>query len=317
MKSPAAGDRLSVARAKELTHEMWKGRLKGVQRNVEVWQALLGVRRMMLDMHEDVPTWLKFANLCRKTGRVQQSEQTLVKLLGAVRVDAELRGISQFSPGNREPDVMYAWFKHLWATGTRQDAFAGVQLLAQELGNVQLAVSAGGPEPELERELLAAKVHLKLGMWRRSLTDDLSEGSITAILSNLKAATDLAPFWGKAWHHWAYFNCEAMVYYSGADAEAAQQFVAPAVTGFFRSIELGQASADPHQLGKTASSNLQDILRLLTLWFSHGAAPDVEAALQEGFGQVSIDTWLVVIPQVSLLISPRAAQQPFFSGVGC
>lgn len=46
-------------------------------------------------------------------------------------------------------------------------------------------------------------------------------------------------------------------------------------------------------------SNLQDILRLLTLWFTHGSAPDVERALEEGFGHVSIDTWLVVIPQVS------------------
>jgi len=46
---------------------------------------------------------------------------------------------------------------------------------------------------------------------------------------------------------------------------------------------------------------LQDILRLLTLWFNHGSAPDVEAALQEGFGHVSIDTWLVVIPQVNPL----------------
>ena len=45
---------------------------------------------------------------------------------------------------------------------------------------------------------------------------------------------------------------------------------------------------------------MQDILRLLTLWFNHGSAPDVEAALQEGFGRVSIDTWLVVIPQVRL-----------------
>ena len=47
-------------------------------------------------------------------------------------------------------------------------------------------------------------------------------------------------------------------------------------------------------------AKLQDILRLLTLWFSHGNAPDVEAALQEGFRHVSIDTWLVVIPQVKI-----------------
>lgn len=44
---------------------------------------------------------------------------------------------------------------------------------------------------------------------------------------------------------------------------------------------------------------LQDILRLLTLWFAHGGSPAAMAALQEGFGLVSIDTWLVVIPQVS------------------
>lgn len=35
-----------------------------------------------------------------------------------------------------------------------------------------------------------------------------------------------------------------MVYYGKADASAAQRFVAPAVTGFFRSIELGQVQGE-------------------------------------------------------------------------
>jgi FKBP12-rapamycin complex-associated protein len=60
---------------------------------------------------------------------------------------------------------------------------------------------------------------------------------------------------------------------------------------FCCSVALGQAAGD-------RTGNLQDILRLLTLWFTWGSAPDVEAALQEGFGLVSIDTWLVVIPQI-------------------
>lgn len=58
----------------------------------------------------------------------------------------------------------------------------------------------------------------------------------------------------------------------------------------------------PHVLltgDRRTSSNLQDILRLLTLWFTWGhTSPEVEAALQEGFGLVCIDTWLVVIPQI-------------------
>ncbi|GAB4815427.1 hypothetical protein N2152v2_002473, partial [Parachlorella kessleri] len=203
-----------------------------------------------------------------------------------------------------------------------------------ELNQVQLAATAGGaPPPAADRLLLTAKAHLKLGLWRRSLTEvgrltaaaaaaaiaaaasgerylfqgacglqlagpELSEGSIASIMTSLKAATDFAPGWGKSWHHWAYFNCEAMVFYGRTDAVAAQRFVAPAVTGFFRSIELGQATGSERLITKTSSSNLQDILRLLTLWFNYGAAPDVEAALQEGFSHVSIDTWLAVIPQL-------------------
>jgi len=50
---------------------------------------------------------------------------------------------------------------------------------------------------------------------------------------------------------------------------------------------------------------VQDVLRLLTLWFRHGARPDVEAALVEGLASLSIDTWLDVIPQVRFLLCLR------------
>lgn len=43
---------------------------------------------------------------------------------------------------------------------------------------------------------------------------------------------------------------------------------------------------------------MQDILRLLTLWFNHGANTEVQMALQEGFSHVNIDTWLAVLPQI-------------------
>lgn len=65
-------------------------------------------------------------------------------------------------------------------------------------------------------------------------------------------------------------------------------------------------------------SNLQDILRLLTLWFNHGRSPDVEAALQEGFSVVSIDTWLMVIPQVRSETCPNALLwHPSVPGAAC
>lgn len=56
--------------------------------------------------------------------------------------------------------------------------------------------------------------------------------------------------------------------------------------GFFRSIAL------------SSGNSLQDTLRLLTLWFKYGYDSNVDHAMTEGFGDVSIDTWLQVIPQV-------------------
>ena len=60
--------------------------------------------------------------------------------------------------------------------------------------------------------------------------------------------------------------------------------------GFFRSIAL-----------QRKTNALQDTLRLLTLWFKYGAHDDVSHAMASGFTDVEIDTWLEVIPQVSLL----------------
>ena len=54
---------------RQLTRQMWTGRLKGVRRNVEVWQALLCVRGLVLAPEHDHTTTLKFASLCLKSGR--------------------------------------------------------------------------------------------------------------------------------------------------------------------------------------------------------------------------------------------------------
>ncbi|DAZ92720.1 TPA: hypothetical protein N0F65_001777, partial [Lagenidium giganteum] len=67
-------------------------------------------------------------------------------------------------------------------------------------------------------------------------------------------------------------------------------FIAPAIEGFFRSIALGRS--------RWAANVQQDILRVLTLWFAHGHRSDVHAALVQGFSSVSIETWLIVIPQL-------------------
>ena len=59
----------------------WMKRLKGCQRNVEVWQRILQVRGLVISPSEDVAMWIKFANLCRKSGRPGSSLKILTSLL--------------------------------------------------------------------------------------------------------------------------------------------------------------------------------------------------------------------------------------------
>jgi FKBP12-rapamycin complex-associated protein len=139
---------------------------------------------------------------------------------------------------------------------------------------------------------LLARVHLKLGAWRWHLNSSLDEESVRGILTDFQRATQCASTWAKAWHKWALFNTAVMSHYMSQKLNAnAGRHVVLAITGYFRSIAHGSAS-------KGGDGSLQDILRLLTLWFNHGASVDVQQALEKGFGSVPVETWLAVLPQI-------------------
>ncbi|KAL6013161.1 hypothetical protein ACLOJK_003653 [Asimina triloba] len=281
----------SVAEGRRaLIRNMWNERIQGTKRNVEVWHALLVVRALVLPPTEDVETWLKFASLCRKSGRISQSRSTLVKLL---QYDPELSPASSSYRG--PPEVMLAYLKYQWSLGEdhkRKEAFSRLQDLSRDLacmGNlvpVTPAAASGSHTP------LLARVYRWLGVWQWALFPGLDDGSIQEILMAFRNATQCAQDWAKAWHTWALFNTAVMSHYTLRGFPGITgQYVVAAVTGYFHSIACAATS-------KGADDSLQDILRLLTLWFNHGATSEVQMALQKGFSLVRIETWLVVLPQI-------------------
>ncbi|KAA8545738.1 hypothetical protein F0562_020811 [Nyssa sinensis] len=273
-----------------LIRNMWNERIKGTKRNVEVWQALLLVRALVLPPTEDIETWLKFASLCRKSGRISQARSTLVKLL---QFDPETtQNIRYHGP---PPQVMLAYLKYQWSLGEdhkRKEAFARLQDLAKELSsmpNLQSVTSTGSMGGS--GVPLIARVYLKLGTWQWMLSPKLDDDSIQEILTAFRSATHFSPKRAKAWHRWALFNTAVMSHYMKDFPNVAAQCVVAAISGYFHSIACA-ANA------KGEDDSLQDILRLLTLWFNHGATAEVQMALHKGFGYVNINTWLVVLPQI-------------------
>lgn len=285
--SPAA------ARRQEIIRKMWRDRIYLVKRDVEVWQELLQVRSLVLPMSEETDIWLKFASLNRKQGRDRQSRRTLLRLLEYDPIMCA-EGKPGFGAGSGRPKVMFAFVKHLWHTGQKRQAFMRLQSLAHEL-RVQLENMRASGQTETDHNKTVSRAFLKLGKWRWALTDSMNDETLTDVLMAFRTATSADQHWSKAWHHWALFNATAMEHFhrqGGASTKDAMQHVAPAISGFFRSISLAGSSM------KAKGGSLQDILRLLTLWFNHGGSPEVETALIAGFGHVNIDTWLAVIPQI-------------------
>lgn len=136
----------------ETMRRTWETRLLGCQRNAEVWQRMLRLRALVIKPKENMNMWIKFANLCRKSGRMGLAEKSLKQLIGNEdSLDVMLPFINTEAgiqhnrnlPRHIPPRVNYAVLKYHWATGRQAAALEGLKLfstdLAERLGAAQMA----------------------------------------------------------------------------------------------------------------------------------------------------------------------------------
>ncbi|KAK4993720.1 phosphatidylinositol kinase-related protein kinase tor1 [Elasticomyces elasticus] len=309
----------------ERMRQTWTKRLKGCQRNVEVWQRMLKVRALVVTAQEDMEMHIKFASICRKAQRSGLAEKALMSLLAPGSAESIITAASSAKIGRAPFPVQYAIYKFMWSSGHRQGALNGIKDFTAKLsddlqartgslaqphtngtngvnsfnGFNHLSINGAGTQDaqkEVEEwQTLLARCYLKQGDWQIVQQDgDWQLDHVHDILASYAAATRYNQTWYKAWHAWALANFEVVTHMtSQADRETADipssvvaDHVVPAIQGFFKSIAL------------SSTSSLQDTLRLLTLWFAHGGYSEVTSAVTEGFSSVSVDTWLEVIPQL-------------------
>ena len=282
----------------------WMKRLKGCQPEVEVWQRILSVRSVVLTPADDTETWIKFANLCRKSGRMVLAEKTLNSLLGPETLIADSR--SPTGP-KAPPPVIYAHLKFMWASGARLESLNYLRdftiNLSEDLGlhasqdGAALAMQNWHSHPRFgEFARLLARCYFKQGEWQAALKEDWVTDDTCDVIDSYRRATELDRNWYKAWHAWALANFDVISHHErrGDAAQLMAQSIVPSVQGFFRSIALARGNA------------LQDTLRLLTLWFKFGYQDHVSEAVSEGFSSVIVDTWLEVIPQIIARINAHS-----------
>lgn len=296
-----------------LMRKTWNTRLLGCQRNVDIWQRMLKVRALVIKPKQDMEMWIKFANLCRKSGRFNLAEKSLNSLLEGGLPD---------NPTRAPPQVVYAQLKYMWAKGQRKEALRHLvdftTRMSQDLGlNPNDLITQpvpldgpGIPKHVEEYTRLLARCFLKQGEWQIVLNTNWRTETSEIILGAYLLATHFDDKWYKAWHNWALANFEVISLHTQGNRadvptamdqsdeqdkhillqmismEVIQRHVIPSIEGFFHSIALSN------------SNSLQDTLRLLTLWFKFGGIPEAAQAITDGFNMVKIDNWLQVVPQL-------------------
>lgn len=306
----------------------WNTRLLGCQRNVDIWQRMLKVRALVIKPKQDMDMWIKFANLCRKSGRLNLAEKSLNSLLEEG---------SPENPSRAPPQVVYAQLKYMWAKGQQKEALRHLvdftTRMSQDLGLnpndliTQPLPSEGPGIPKHVEEYtkLLARCFLKQGEWQIALNNNWRSETSEIILGAYLLATHFDTKWYKAWHNWALANFEVIslfttqgakntkqpeimeqndqVKLAPADEEHAKALL-PAQPANMIPMEAVQRHVIPsikgffHSIALSNSNFLQDTLRLLTLWFKFGGIPEAAQAMAEGFNMVKIDNWLQVVPQL-------------------
>lgn len=302
---------------KRLLRASWDKRLYHCQGNVDIWQRLLNVRSLVIEPEEDLEARIKFANLCRKSGRIVLAEKTLSSLKKNTVQLKPVAGNGNEGAKFTNPALVYAQLKLLWEINQREKAWATLCTFTYDLSaalclKADNLVSPRKPavmpcdEPLYDnlRKILC-KCFLKQGQWQIQLNSRWTEDKDAegGVLGSFLIPTILHNDWYKGWHYWALANFEVISSKStrlrnredqvtpGAEEndnekELVKLHAIPAIKGFFRSIELSSAVA------------LQDLLRLLDLWFAFGGYPEAANEIERGINDLSIETWLQVLPQL-------------------
>ncbi|KAE8191680.1 hypothetical protein CF336_g4763 [Tilletia laevis] len=219
------------------------------------------------------------------------AQKTINSLLGADPRQWESQG------DQAPPPVIYAHLKFSWAQGMKAVSLGFLREFTKNLANdLGLGPRDDGmptddwnpPTVQQKDARLLARCYFKQAQWQVDMNEKWVTDNDCDVIWSYWRATQLDRNWYKAWHAWALANFDVITYQGrhGGAKELMENSIVPAIEGFFRSIALAQGSS------------LQDTLRLLTLWFDFGDQVNVNEAVREGLRNVSIDTWLGVIPQI-------------------
>lgn len=295
-----AGLNIKLTDHKKNLLNKWNDRLNGCQPTVDVWQRLLAVRSVLLDKSENIDALIKFAQMCRKS-----KQNHMIKICQRTLESIKTNLKSLYEDLELPPKLILA--------SLECDFLTGATTLAETIERISGYLENNPPRADdkreqisglkrgkiliqmtqAEEEVLRSKYFCKLGKLAHLLHEDNPYEAIRKELTFYKRAIECKPQNYKAYHALGYVHFEAVEYLENKKEQRSDIIVhtIAALKGFIESIsKCGGSSA--------SSRTLQDLLRMVTLWFKYGDDEQVELVLQESFNRIDIISWIEVVPQI-------------------
>eukprot|EP01059_Diplonema_ambulator_P003629 TRINITY_DN13342_c0_g1_i3.p1 TRINITY_DN13342_c0_g1~~TRINITY_DN13342_c0_g1_i3.p1 ORF type:complete len:2822 (+),score=973.50 TRINITY_DN13342_c0_g1_i3:85-8550(+) len=283
---------------------MWTHRVSKMNKDPKYLQGTLAIRSLVMPTSQNINSWLDFVETCRWSGKMKKAQQVLMQLMGKENLEP-IPPAAAIDDNQADPRVVLEYLKQLWVMNRTDKKYGNEVLLqlstyAQRLGITSWnkdtrnrAPTKVYPEPTDE---IKAKILQHTAMWQQQLQEGFWQPQHReGILNALKEAITYDPNGYQVWHEWALLNYRIPIKDEHLSKDEEVKFVTRAIEGFVRSISLCR----PSELA------VQDLLRLLRVWFNFGCDEEVANVVAREIQQVNVDMWLQVIPQIIARLDSR------------
>ena len=262
--------------SKKLTKEKlklkWDKRFEIVDEDIKTYDRILAIRSLVFPLEEDYEKHLDLAKICRREDRFTNCLNVLNRLN---------RKLGQYQK-NIKIKVELDRNKCLYENNLQDKAINNInQIINEEINFVD--------------DILKSKIYCYYGLWNLQKHEkSLKEETVKSIMGYLELSTKYDMKNYKSWHNYAlvnykYFDSLFSLGKENKNSAALLEYACNGIKGFTHSVCIG---------GKNISKTLQDLLRLIDIWFIMGDKEEIDKLLNKSFEMIDLDSWLLVIPQL-------------------
>ena len=254
---------------REYLKHRWDERLEIITEDTNAYERILAIRGLIFPIEEDYDKHLDLAKICRKDDLFAKCMNILERLKKHlvnnknISIDLQLSLNKCLNENDFAPDS--------------QKALDNLKVIIDdEIDSV---------DAKLKSKIYCYYAYLNMQKYNKNLTED----KVNNIMHYFELSTKFNSKNYKAWHYFALLNYKYFEFLISTNHPSKNAFALNAIKGFTNSVCIG---------GKVISKILQDLLRIIEIWFQVGDDKTLIQIIIDSFTKISLDSWLLVIPQL-------------------